>query len=289
MALSIPKLNAIAKKDPDTHEALRRIVNAINSLSEKTGADAYPSQQQTKGQTVGAPAAPASLEVSVSAGSFFATISPSPGATPSLLYFLEASTDKLFPVEKTIVYSLGNLNTIHSVLDGSKVWYFRARSKYQSSAFSPYTYFGTAANPQGSQTGAVSQFGNLLLKSIGQVVGVTNNPTTTSASPTFVVVPDMSLTLTTRGNKVFISFSCSFHSDTPAGSVFFRVFRDGQPLSNQVQGASPIANQDMTANSSFIDVPAAGSHLYELRWCVTSGTTATATGVARSLQVVELG
>jgi hypothetical protein len=95
--------------------------------------------------------------------------------------------------------------------------------------------------------------------------------------------------LTTKGNKVFIAFACTFNNSTSGGSVYFRAFVDGQPLSIQVLGASPIVGQNVSASFSFVDVPSAGTHTYDIRWQVTAGTVSTATGTDRSLQVVELG
>ena len=74
------------------------------------------------------------------------------------------------------------------------------------------------------KTAAVDTSGNLLLKNLSGVVGTTVNPATTST--TYSVIPEMTKTITTKGNKVFVVFTATMLAPFQGGFVsIFRMAR----------------------------------------------------------------
>lgn len=153
-----------------------------------------------------------------------------------------------------------------------------------------------AAWDSGTQKGAaVDSSGNLKLKNIVNAVGSTSGPTTTST--TFVTIPEMTATITTKGNKVLITFSGTFlFSGTLTSGLitaFAAIFKDGVQVSGWSAHAvfPTTALGSFTLALSFVDSPTATSHTYDVRWSMGSGSSLTLTGVStnRQLQVVELG
>ena len=69
------------------------------------------------------------------------------------------------------------------------------------------------------KTAAVDTSGNLLLKNLSGVVGTTVNPATTST--TYSVIPEMTKTITTKGNKVFVVFTATMLAPFQGGLVRF--------------------------------------------------------------------
>ena len=135
---------------------------------------------------------------------------------------------------------------------------------------------------------------NLLLKNHVQAIGSTANPTTQSSS--FVTLPDMSVSITTHGNKVMIIFTGVFSatgSSTGATQLFLAVFADGVQV-------SPVYDWDIHPNEIgynktfsivYLDSPSAGSHTYTVGWKWSGSVSASdiAIGTQRTMQVIELG
>ena len=134
--------------------------------------------------------------------------------------------------------------------------------------------------------------GNLILKNVTQAKGTTTNPQTTSS--VYAVVPELTLTVTTKGNQVLVIFSCSVF--VAAGSaewgVSFAIFKDGSQLSGDYafQARQDASQQSLaTATAQYLDAPTAASHTYDVRWKALFTTAVTATGTDRSIQLTELG
>ncbi len=172
--LNIPQIAQTRQISPYLYESLNQIVSAINTLSSQSGVDAAPAAQSPAGQSLPAPSAPASLEVSASAGTFRVTLGASPGATSAALYFLEAASDSVFAATDTTVYPLGGTLAVNLSL-GNVTLYFRARAKYSSSGYSSYVIFGgsTPTAVTGGLVGSVNLPTNVPLNS-------TNNATVDS-------------------------------------------------------------------------------------------------------------
>jgi hypothetical protein len=136
---------------------------------------------------------------------------------------------------------------------------------------------------------AVTGSGNLLLKNINNAAGSTSSPTTTST--TYVQVPDLTQTITTKGNPVYICFSCAFNDSQSAATALFAIFVDGSQVSPNFYGASPTGGQNMNVSGLWIASGlSAASHIFAVYWKTSVNTnTITANGVDRAIQVVELG
>lgn len=170
-----------------------------------------------------------------------------------------------------------------------------------------YYYFvtsvDTASNEStavGAQSGAiVSQNAN---PTTASAVGSTSNPSTVSAS--YVVIPEMTVTATFKGNKVIIVFTGSFGITTVSTTLVttgeFAIFKDGAQLTPSpgyfitnganVSTSVPSTGLDIPVSISFLDQPSAASHTYDVRWAIFNGPgTLNGIGTARTLQVVELG
>jgi hypothetical protein len=141
------------------------------------------------------------------------------------------------------------------------------------------------------KTAAVDTAGNLKLKNVNDVVGTTAAPS--ASSTTFVVVPEMTQTLTFKGNKVLLLFQCMINIPaSTAGSIVFAFFKDGVQLSGSYPvtyftgngSAAPVIGISM----AIIDSPSAASHTYDVRWeIIANGCSAN--GTNRRFQIVELG
>lgn len=150
----------------------------------------------------------------------------------------------------------------------------------------------TTTPATGLNTGtAVDASGNLLLKNIFGGSGTTSSPATTSLS--YVNIPEMTKTSTTKGNSVLVVFSGAVTPNNGCqGSV--AIFRDGSQISpdftiEQLNAGATVALA-FASSLCFIDTPSAASHTYEVKWKVSgAGQSLTALGTGRTLQVVELG
>lgn len=143
--LTTASLGYLSIDDPVLYDWLNSMVGAFNQLQQQVGVDSAPAAQTATGQALPAPAAPASIAVKAARGTFNITIGASRGAAPGIQYFLEVASDPTFP-SSTVVCPLGT--TLGFSIDlGNVMRYFRARAKYPSSDYSPFTYLGTAAHP----------------------------------------------------------------------------------------------------------------------------------------------
>lgn len=136
---------------------------------------------------------------------------------------------------------------------------------------------------------AVDANGNLLLKNIASAVGVTSGPTTSSA--TFADLPEMTLTFTTKGNKILIVFAGVFDNSTSLTTdLELILLRDGvQQFVTTHVGFLNGTDYFQNGTLVFLDQPAAGSHTYKIQWASALSTQVTATTQARILQATELG
>jgi|SRR5579859_7929001 len=117
-------------------------------------------------------------------------------------------------------------------------------------------------------------------------VGVTANPTTNSL--TYVVVPEMLVSVTTSGGRVLVVVALCWQTNNNATGGNLAIFRDGVQVSTtyiQVWAS----NGDTTITSlNYLDNPPAGAHTYDLRWAVRGVNTVLAQQIARSIQAIEL-
>lgn len=126
--------------------------------------------------------------------------------------------------------------------------------------------------------------------------GTTSSPTTTSAS--FVVIPQMTLTITTQGGDVFVDFDCTFNLQDD-DSFNIQIFVDGVALEGTLRhlefhGASGLlglgpGSIDGIAISLYARVQnlSAASHTFDVRWQRSAGT-ARARLTERQIQVIEV-
>ena len=152
--LNIPQIAQTKEISPYLYESLNKIVGAVNSLAARVGVDSAPAAQAPAGESLPAPAAPASLGVTTSGGAFRVTLGASPGSTSAALYSLEGSADPAFGATDTTVYPLGN-SLVANLSLGNVTLYFRARAKYPDSDYGPYVTFG-GSTPAAITGGLVS-------------------------------------------------------------------------------------------------------------------------------------
>lgn len=95
--LSIAQLAPIKARDPYLHEALVRIVSAVNAAGQKAGLDSQAPMP--------APPPIGSLEVQAANGWFDLVITDNSGAKPGLFYFAESDTTPAFAQPR--VYFMG--------------------------------------------------------------------------------------------------------------------------------------------------------------------------------------
>lgn len=120
----------------------------------------------------------------------------------------------------------------------------------------------------------------------GQVVGTTSDPTTASGS--YVVIPEMTLTLACTGAPLWVGFSSSFNVQA-ADAFDFAIHVDGTihaPSSRHMESATVIAAA-VGGTQALITGLAAGNHTIDVRWKATANS-ARALGVLRSLSITEL-
>ena len=160
--LSLPQLKKIQSTDPYLHEALKKMVGAINALAQRTGLDPTGA--------VATPAAPAQLLVTAANGMFDIALVDTSKPHPGINYFVEYDTTPNF--NASVVLDLGASRNLKIFL-GNITVYFRGYSQYQNSLQSPKVNFGNpptavtgggaappAPNPsQGSGSGSGGGFG----------------------------------------------------------------------------------------------------------------------------------
>lgn len=130
----------------------------------------------------------------------------------------------------------------------------------------------------------VDASGNVILKNVAQAPGTTSGGTSSSTS--YSVIPDMSVTVTTKGNRVLIAFSGICTGDVNH-MFFFALFKDGTQLTPDYQFG---ANSTFTAALTWLDSPTAASHTYDMRYKTGNASFPVGvSGTSRALQLVELG
>jgi hypothetical protein len=163
-----------------------------------------------------------------------------------------------------------------------------------------YFYFVTAVDSTGqesNQPGAfqASPVTSGTVSNIAIATPTTNSPSTTSG--TYSVIAEMTITLTTHGNKVLVLFNGSFADTSGVNSAraAIAVFKDGSQLTTDyifdlLPTGGPTGVVDVISSMSVVDNPTAASHTYDVRFKLLNGTGGvSAVNLARSLQVVEIG
>jgi hypothetical protein len=127
------------------------------------------------------------------------------------------------------------------------------------------------------------------------VNGTTSSPTSTNAA--FVVIPEMTTTVTTIGGDLLCIFDSGFNLLSPNDSFNFALFLDGVEVTGtrrQVTlsvsvtlGLINTDNQQPSGCHAFITGVSAGAHTLTARWAVLAGT-ARANLTQRKLTLVEL-
>lgn len=132
--------------------------------------------------------------------------------------------------------------------------------------------------------------------STSESIGVTNAPTTTSAS--FIVIPEMTITNAIRNNNVLILFCATFN--LVSGDNFnLAIFVDGVEAAGTrrtiaftgasgLLGLSPgsIGGYDVSLHHIATGL-SVGSHTFEVRWAAMSGA-ARAVSTNRKIIVAEV-
>jgi hypothetical protein len=127
-----------------------------------------------------------------------------------------------------------------------------------------------------------------------QAVGTTSGPTSTNAA--FVVIPEMTTTITTIGGSVLVLFDSGFN--VQGGDSFnIALFLDGVEVANTRRqitlsftitlGILTLDNQQPASTHSLLTGLAAGAHTIDVRWANLAGTNR-ATLTQRILTVKEL-
>jgi len=126
------------------------------------------------------------------------------------------------------------------------------------------------------------------------VTGSTANPT--SANAAFVVIPEMTLTVTTIGGQLLALFDADFHIAAVADNFNYALFLDGVEIAGTRRQVS--CNLAVTLGLLTVDTLApcsahalitlaAGSHTVDTRWAAIGGS-ARANDTQRKLTVIEL-
>ncbi len=130
----------------------------------------------------------------------------------------------------------------------------------------------------------------------GSANGSTSGPTTTSAS--FVVIPQMTLTVTTQGGDVRVALGCTFNLQDN-DSFDIQLFSDAVAIPGTLRhlefhGASGLLGLNpgsLDGSQASLDTVvtglSAGSHTFDARWKRTAGT-ARARTTERQFQVFEV-
>jgi len=146
---------------------------------------------------------------------------------------------------------------------------------------------GTGAG--GSAFGAI-QTADIAANAISQIwtatVSTAFPSTTQPIGSGAVLMPDMSVSITTLGGPILYLFECMANNTGAGNENVFDLFRGGTLLTRR-QFHAPVANYNAYLALLYTETPAAGSYTIEARWAVTAGT-ATSIGTQRSLTIVEL-
>jgi hypothetical protein len=146
------------------------------------------------------------------------------------------------------------------------------------------------------KSAAVDSNGNLLLKNLSQTSPSTSSPSTTSG--TYSTVPETTVTITTKGNKVLVMHSGVYYGGGTAAlgtmTLWLAVFRDGTQVSPDYRW-DIMKDEQYTYKTyalTYLDTGAsAASHTFDIRWkwAGSSGTGGNGLNTDRYMQVVELG
>jgi hypothetical protein len=136
---------------------------------------------------------------------------------------------------------------------------------------------------------AVDASGNILLKNVEVVNGSTSGPVLT-CDGTYQTVTDLSITITTNGNQVYLSFATGFSATDgfSAYMVYFALFRDTTRVSPEY-GIQATDSMQYTAMGVYIDSPTAASHTFTVKCKAGTGVYVTLVGTQRSFSAIELG
>ena len=139
------------------------------------------------------------------------------------------------------------------------------------------------------KTAAVDASGNILLKNVAVVNGSTSGPVLTGDG-TYQTVTDLSITKTTKGNQVYLSFATGFSATDGflAYMIYFAVFRDTTRVSPEY-GIEASDSVQYTAMGVYIDSPSAASHTFTVKCKAGAGVFVTLVGTQRSFSLIELG
>jgi hypothetical protein len=119
-----------------------------------------------------------------------------------------------------------------------------------------------------------------------QAVGTTSSPTTTSAS--LVALPDMTKTLTTAGGDLLCLLVATVSNSSAGVAISLAIQLDGgAAVSTEVASIPGASGAVCIACAWLFTGVAAGSHAVAGLWSASSGT-ATANGIERTLQVIEM-
>lgn len=127
------------------------------------------------------------------------------------------------------------------------------------------------------------------------VNGSTSNPTSTN--PAFVVIPEMTTTVTTIGGALLVLFDATFHMAGLLDNFNYAIFLDGAEVAGtrrQVAvvlsvtlGVLSTDNQQPSSSHALVLAPSVGSHTVDVRWAQVGGT-ARANLDQRKLTVAEI-
>lgn len=135
------------------------------------------------------------------------------------------------------------------------------------------------------------QYDTLAANAVSQIAfanGSTNNPTTTTAAPSWADIPELSITMTTiSGSVALLAWLMCTMSGPINGVAGLNLNYDGTDVL-QSSALFAVANQTLVLSTVYRwATPTAASHTIKGRWNISSGTL---TGVwnYRSLLVVEM-
>lgn len=124
---------------------------------------------------------------------------------------------------------------------------------------------------------------NALKEPPGSLVRLTSDLTTTSAS--LVDVSGASITLTTTGGDIYVSFHCSLYGG--AAAVQIAVVLDAAVTVLAIQNIlNSSGTPEAVSLSHKYEAPAAGSHTVKIRWLTTAGTATMYNTQANAVLVV---
>jgi hypothetical protein len=135
---------------------------------------------------------------------------------------------------------------------------------------------------------AADASGNLLLKNINSPTPTTGGPTTTST--TWVDLEEMTVTITTRGNKVLIVGNAVVSHNTAGCYVDIILYVDSAVVTQTMSRYKSVAGGDYGSVAfCYICQPSAASHTFKIQWRVVGAGTATSLTTCRNFQVLEEG